>query len=532
MPRMITMDGYKIVLTADRTMMSNYGGGLFSGFISTGPSKGFLPLPFLLNFIFKPVQTTKDDRAVLAPHGLRRIEAALLVNGFKEEDVVVTTPEKLERVIGSDTMIIGVHSHDHLGRGPASTTMSGPTGIIHYEPLSAWGFKNLVRSKVVRKARENGALIVAGGPGAWQFTLRDLERLGVDLVVRGEGEIFVPRLFKDILNGVETETPRIIDVPFHQIPNGNMVPVLRGATIGGLVEVSRGCGRGCSFCRATLRPLRHRCIEDIKRDVEVNVKFGQRGICLHAEDIFRYGAKPLEVRHGKVVKLFKEVSSVPGARVNSFSHANLSSIAGYPETVKAVSELIGCNYGNWAGYETGIETGSERLIERHMRFKPYPFKPEEWREVVVNAFGISVDNGFVPAATLIVNLPGEEERDVLKTIELVEDLKTYKSLIVPLLYVNPFNSLIKGMRFLEDAEWYHLELYRVIWKHNLKWLPRLVFEYTKHNSLQAKLFLRGFVLFLKFFVERRTESLLSLMLNEKIRSKAPCLEKEVKALVK
>ncbi len=510
------MKGYEIVLTGDRTMMSDYGGGLFLGFISTGPSKGFIPTPLLFKFVFKPVPVIDGGRALLAPHGLRRIEAALLENGFSEDEVVISPPEALHETIGSSTKIIGIHSHDHLGRGPATTTMSGETGIIHEEPLSAYGFRKLVTSKIIQKTRKKGAVVVAGGPGAWQFRKEDMGRLGVDLVVCGEGEKYVPKIFKEIIEGEKFEKPAILHVPVEEIPKPEEIPALKGATIGGLIEVSRGCGRGCSFCRANLRPLRHRPLEEIKKDVEINVKYGQRGVCLHSEDIFRYGSTPFQVSHKKVVKLFKTVEAVEGAKVNSFSHANLSSIAAYPETVEAVAEIIGTSKEKWIGYETGIETGSSRLIEKHMKHKPYPFKPSEWKEVVEEAFAVSIENGLIPAATLIVNLPGEEEKDVVETVELIENLKNYKSLIVPLLYVNPFNPLDKRIKFVEDSKPYHWELYKVIWEHNMKWVSALVKEYTRENKLSSKIFLKFLILAIeKFFNRKATEFIEERMLQQK-----------------
>ena len=38
--------------------------------------------------------------------------------------------------------------------------------------------------------------------------------------------------------------------------------------------------------------------------------------------------------------------------------------------------------------ETGIETGSPRLMKKYMAGKMLPFKPEQWQEIVEDAFGI------------------------------------------------------------------------------------------------------------------------------------------------
>ena len=481
------MSGYRIVLTGDRTVMSTYGGGLFYGFMSTGPTKGFIPLPILEKSILKPVPIGSRGEAILAPHGLRRVEAALLESGIVDEDDIIVAPsQSLDRVVGRRTRIIGVYTIDPLGLGPASTTFSGPTGVIHSEPITTYFFRKLVLSRAVQGARKRGAYVVVGGPGTWQLKIGDMLRLGVDITVCGECDKFAPELFTRILKN-DIKTPVIINVPILRYPKAEEIPTLRGATIGGYVEISRGCGRGCRFCRPTMVPLRHRPIEHIVRDVEVNVRNGQKSICLGAEDVLKYGARPLEVRPEKVINLIKAVLNVPGARIASFAHMTLSNIAAYPDLVKNVTEILGVDKDNWMGFQTGIETGSPRLMEMHMDKKPYPFKPKEWPEVVEEAFAICHDLGLVPAATLIINLPGEEEDDIVKTVELVENLKPYRSLMVPLLYVDFTGG--RSMRIIEDAKWYHWELYRAIWRHDMKWLPDLVKGYARRNTFSTRILL-------------------------------------------
>lgn len=55
--------------------------------------------------------------------------------------------------------------------------------------------------------------------------------------------------------------------------------------------------------------------------------------------------------------------------------------------------------------------------------------------MVVEAHKLLQENNWVPCSTLIMGLPGETPDDVIKTIELVEELKDFKSLIVPLFFV-------------------------------------------------------------------------------------------------
>ena len=56
-------------------------------------------------------------------------------------------------------------------------------------------------------------------------------------------------------------------------------------------------------------------------------------------------------------------------------------------------------------------------------------------DVVVNGLGLMHDYKLVPACTLIVGLPDETEDDIIQTMELVDDLKHMRSLLVPLFFV-------------------------------------------------------------------------------------------------
>ena len=60
--------------------------------------------------------------------------------------------------------------------------------------------------------------------------------------------------------------------------------------------------------------------------------------------------------------------------------------------------------------ESGIETGSPRLIKKYMRGKPLPYTPEQWPEVVMDAWGILNDNNFMTLSTFMIGLPDETEQ--------------------------------------------------------------------------------------------------------------------------
>jgi radical SAM superfamily enzyme YgiQ (UPF0313 family) len=128
-----------------------------------------------------------------------------------------------------------------------------------------------LQSPAVKKAKQNGLKIIVGGPGAWQFRYREnsVADLEIDCVVEGEGENVVGKLFKAALEG--QELPRHYEVGVGEAPSLEEIPDIVSPSINGLLEIGRGCCRGCQFCNVTLRPLRWYPIEKIERELNVNL---------------------------------------------------------------------------------------------------------------------------------------------------------------------------------------------------------------------------------------------------------------------
>ena len=61
------------------------------------------------------------------------------------------------------------------------------------------------------------------------------------------------------------------------------IPEIVEPSMHGMIEVMRGCGRGCKFCDVTLRSLRYYSPEKVKKEIEVNIKKGGSKICLGSQ---------------------------------------------------------------------------------------------------------------------------------------------------------------------------------------------------------------------------------------------------------
>lgn len=466
-----TFKDYKVVLTADRTLMSEYNRAIFLGFSACIPV-GLMPDKLYFSFVCPTVQTKKDGAVKYAPCGTRKIEAALLDNGFKREEIIVAHPDYLGKVIGPSTKVVGITENDPLGIGPATSTF---TQLFGGEAYMTVKFRELLSHLAVKKYKPK---IVVGGPGAWQPEDKQRrDELGIDCVVIGEGENVVSTIFQNAVNG--EPVPEIV---YGDVVSIKEMPLIKEPTIDGIVEIARGCGRGCAFCVPTAQ--RYRCfpISHILQEIEVNLRAGRRPL-LHAEDVLRYKAKGIEVNKEEVTNLFKTVKNHPGVDSVAISHLALSSVVNAPEVVEEISNILDLNAKDWLGGQTGIETGSPQLIKKFMGGKCKPFTPEEWPDIVLNAFDILSRNFWVPVATMIMGFPGETERDIDLSTDLVKRLKPFKSLIVPLF-------LVSEGRLKEAAESFsvnqmtpkHGEFFVTCWEHNLDWADTFLKEFFLTKS--------------------------------------------------
>jgi len=480
--------------------MSNHHGKEFLGFIATGPPIS-MPEKLWLYICAPKVKVDDQGRPVEAPYGLRKIEAALQNAGF---NAAVVDPDHLNKHLDSVKAILIGH-HDFFAYGPPSSEWWSITGI---EPVNRRSFIRLMNSPVVREAKRRGAKIIVGGPAAWQwlYELELAEKWGVDTIVDGEGEKVIVELIEKVLRG--EDLPRYVYVGVDNVPRVEEIPVIRGASVNGLVEIMRGCPRGCRFCSVTLRPLRFIPLEKILTEVEVNVKAGTRGIILHSEDVLLYQADGVRPRPDPVLKLHEEVIKRIGEKKSfAWAHVSLAALKYAEENYKLVSkltqEIVLNEHRRILGVEVGIETGSSRLAREIMIGKSKPYPVEAWPQIVEDAFRIMHENMIVPAATVILGIPGETSDDVVKTVELIERLRPYRSIIVPMFFV-PMGALKTNKWFLRDhLKPEHVEALKIMFEHTVYWAEDILRLYMASPIyLPVRFLLRYFMIYVKWKVKK------------------------------
>jgi len=478
------MSGKRIVLTSDATMMSNYNGGVMLGFAA------ILPASMISERIFRwlfcpPVEAGPDGSAFLAPCGMRKVEAALLEAGFSRDEVMVAHPDRLDKAIGPDTEIVGIGHDDPMGK---IAIREIEEMINRGAPYNRTKFLELLGHPLIKEHRPK---VVIGGNGSWELKGED-DR--VDHIYLGEGERTFPSICRKIIAG--EEVPK--EVEGEAVPGGE-IPINRGATVGGIVEIGRGCWRGCSFCSPTMRRPRHRPVSKILEDALVNLEAGQGDLILHSEDAFMYGSVGTDPDGDRLLDLFRQVKGI-GPRTVDVSHVSLASVYHSQDLLAEISEIVGVGTDQrYMSAWIGIETASPDLLAKHMKKKTHPAPLEAWPEMVRECYALFDDQSWLPVASLVLGLPGETASDVVLTTELVESLKGSVGLILPLFFT-PIGEtrLGKARGFGRDrAIPEHWELVGTCLEYNLRHLKTLHSYYSERMTagLGQHLALRGINLF-------------------------------------
>jgi radical SAM superfamily enzyme YgiQ (UPF0313 family) len=511
----------KVVLAADRTLMSPYRGISLASFFGCAPALdtnrtrnsilyrilGNQVTPRLLfDFICNPIENT-NGHANYAPYGLRKVESSLIRDGYKREDVVVAHPDYIEQFIGPETEVVGTYEMDPLGMGPVTMTFTYGRKQMSYDEF----YNRELHYRINAAKAKNGskAKVIAGASGTWQYNYdpAKIDEYGLYGIVEGDLGGIGPeidgagrRFFDALINGeMENANPfkktefkieikeftrngknyhgRFIhywdEPPVDEIPN------IVNPSMHGMTEVMRGCGRGCKFCDVTLRPLRYYPVEKVQKEIEINMKYGGlKNAWIHSDDIFVYGLNPrttknMQPNREALEELFTGIMAT-GIEHTNPTHGTLAGAIADERLIPNVSKIIRAGADNHIGIQCGFETGSIRLIGKYADRKLAPYKPTEWHWVVKTAVKTLNEHYWVPAFTLIMGLNNDETpEDSWETIRLIHELETEqpdsKFTVTPLTFV--------PIGLLEKSEFFDIGntmdppklgvMYKT-WQHNFK----------------------------------------------------------------
>src|SRR3989442_11150399 len=418
-----------------------------------------------------------DGRAKYVPNGLRMVET-LLLREYSEADVVVCYVENLEKFVGPETKVLAIHAHNPLGISYATDVYAKIFGE-NLMPLNAHEFIRIVTHPVIKKYRPK---IVVGGPGAWQLEKANrLDEFKIDYLIDGEVERAFSDLFSRIMEG-DPSLPRIIKVPKDMQATVEEIPVVRHRSTFGVVEITRGCGRGCQFCGPATKVGRSFPLEHILESVRVNAGEGADEILIASEDMFLYEQLPnFETNVPALEKLLKGIVSVPGIDLLQTSHITMAPVVKDPSIIERLTPLLVPHSHVQHKDSTdpdkraadpiiGLETGSARLFNTYMKGKAYPYKGHQWRDVILKGMETLNRHNWFPFCTFIIGLPGERDEDTKQSLDLLYDLRNAKGTFVPTFFV-PLEDTRMGKKEsaklieMTDLQW---EFFFTCWKYNME----------------------------------------------------------------
>jgi radical SAM superfamily enzyme YgiQ (UPF0313 family) len=122
----------------------------------------------------------------------------------------------------------------------------------------------------------------------------------------------------------------------------------------------------------------------------------------------------------------------------------------------------------------GLETGSVRLFKQFMKGKSYPFRPEQWPDVVLKGMEIMNRRNWFPMCTFIIGLPGDTRETMQKTIDFVHSLRGAKWCVIPTLFVPLDDTRLQSKESahvaqLTDLQW---EFFFTCWRYNIDFFRR------------------------------------------------------------
>lgn len=534
----------KVVLTADRTLMSPYRGISLASFFGCAPALdlnrkqtsflyrilGNQVTPRLLfDFICNPIGHT-NGIANYAPYGLRKVEAALIRDGYSREDVVVAHPDYIEQFIGPETQAVGTYEMDPLGMGPVTMTFTYGRRQMSYDEYYCRDLHHRINKAKARNGSK--AKVIAGASGTWQYNYdpAKIEEYGLYGIVEGDlggigpeidGASAGGKFFDALIDGeMDTANPFKkskfkIDIKefsrngreyhgrfihYWDEPSVEDIPNIVKPSMHGMSEVMRGCGRGCKFCDVTLRPLRYYPVEKVQKEIEINMKYGGlKNAWIHSDDIFVYGLNPrttknMQPNREALEELFKGIMAT-GIEHTNPTHGTLAGAIADEKLIPNVSKIIRASPDNHIGIQCGFETGSTRLIGKYADRKLAPFKPVEWHWVVKTGVKTLNEHYWVPAFTLIMGLDNDETpEDSWETIRLIHELEVEqpesKFTVTPLTFV-PIGLLEKSEFFdigstMDPAK---LGVMYKTWQHNFRYgIQKFMRKVGRNNPIKNLFF--------------------------------------------
>ncbi len=285
---------------------------------------------------------------------------------------------------------------------------------------------NLIQ--IIKRKFKNKFLIIAGGPHPTGDPFGTL-KMGVDIVVVGEGEETIIELMRRIVNdeifddikGIAyvNESDTNIYTGKRSLVNLDEYPPFPiKNTRFGAIEITRGCPYVCYFCQTPfiqgIKP-RHRSIDKVCNYVRVlyNYYGDFTDVRFITPNSFSYGSKDgKNLNLEKLEDLLLNIRQVLGNKGRIFLGTFPSEVR--PEHVTDDTLDLVLKYANNDNITIGAQSGSQKILDSCHR--------EHTVEDIYNAVDLTLKNNLKINVDFIFGLPEETEEDIKLTIQIMKDL--------------------------------------------------------------------------------------------------------------
>lgn len=382
---------------------------------------------FLVNPACLDKRLVEDD-AVSIPMGLFYIGAAAIEEGF-------------------DVRIINLAVHQNPVEYLAELIKEEIPDILGFSVLSPTRFSAIEAAETAKRIHPP-VKIVFGGPEA-TFLVSHLFSVcpALDYIIKGEGEISFVELadyinsndhlvYPDHIKGlayrkegkiVETEKAKLIQ-------NLDLLPNPGKYFKFNHISLSRGCPGNCRFCGSPAfwgkSKVRFHSPMWFVDEVDFLVKKGVNHFFV-SDDTFTMDKK-------RVIEVCREIIS----RKLEITWAAISRVDFMDEEILFHMRKAGCTQISF-----GVESGSAEI--RKTLGKPLK------KEKIIKTFRMTVAHGILPRAYFIYGSPGESEKTIKQSIDLILEIKPL-SVIFYILVVFPGTSLYQDLcakKILSDDVW-------------------------------------------------------------------------------
>ncbi len=216
--------------------------------------------------------------------------------------------------------------------------------------------------EIMRRFRELGVLVVAGGPSVtvsperWESC--------ADVLVIGEAERVWPKFLQDYLAGrhqAEYREVGRVDLALSPVPDYSGMPMAAIQKFtGGVVQASRGCPFRCEYCDGLVylgKKMRYKPIERVMEELEQVYRLGKRNVWIADDDFSANPKRSKEIF--RRVRDWNREKRVPMGLVTSVS----VSIADDEEFLELAAEA------GVVRFIIGLETCNEESLREVRKFQ-------------------------------------------------------------------------------------------------------------------------------------------------------------------